>query len=98
MIAMISVFSVLANFVTSPPILFAIPVSNNAWPTINIFYADICFINLFFYMYTGYNGTIKRNVYGLYFSGKNQMEGEYRNVSDNYHIAVSCVHHYQFHP
>ena len=58
------------------------------------------FINLFFYMYTGYNGTIKRNVYGLYFSGENQnlMEGEYRNVSDNYHIAVSCVHHYQFHP
>ena len=36
MIAMISVFSVLANFVTSPPILFAIPVSNNAWPTTNM--------------------------------------------------------------
>ena len=56
----------------------------------------MCFINLFFYMYTGYNGTIKRNVYGLYFSGENQnlMEGEYRNVSDNYHIAVSCVHHH----
>ena len=39
-------------------------------------------------MYTSYNKIIKRNVYGLYFSGKNQMEGEYRNVSDNYHIAV----------
>ena len=36
MIAMISVFSVLANFVTRPPILFAIPVSNNAWPTTNM--------------------------------------------------------------
>ena len=32
------------------------------------------------------------------FQEKNQMEGEYRNVSDNYNIAVSCVHHYQFHP
>ena len=60
----------------------------------------MCFINLFFYMYTSYNKIIKRNVYGLYFSGenKNLMEGEYRNVSDNYNIAVSCVHHYQFHP
>ncbi len=36
MIAMISVFSVLANLVTSPPILFAIPVSNSAWPTTNM--------------------------------------------------------------
>jgi len=33
---MISILSVLANFVTIPPILFAIPVSNNAPPTINI--------------------------------------------------------------
>ena len=32
------------------------------------------------------------------FQEKTKMEGEYRNVSDNYHIAVSCVHHYQFHP
>ena len=36
MIAMISVFSVLANLVTRPPILFAIPVSNSACPTTNI--------------------------------------------------------------
>ena len=35
-IAMISVRSVLANFVTIPPILFAIPVSNNACPTTNM--------------------------------------------------------------
>ena len=36
MIAMISCLSVLAKCVTTPPILFAIPVSNNAPPTINI--------------------------------------------------------------
>lgn len=56
----------------------------------------MCFINLFFYMYTSYNKVIKRNVYGLYFSGENKtlVKGEYRNVSDNYHIAVSCVHHH----
>ena len=35
-IAMISCLSVLAKCVTTPPILFAIPVSNNAPPTINI--------------------------------------------------------------
>ena len=33
---MTSVFSVLANLVTIPPILFAMPVSNNACPTTNI--------------------------------------------------------------
>lgn len=36
MIAMINVLSVLANLVTRPPILFAIPVSNSAWPTTNM--------------------------------------------------------------
>ena len=36
MIATISIRSVLANRVTMPPILFAIPVSNNAPPTMNI--------------------------------------------------------------
>ena len=36
MMAMISIFSVFANFVTIPPILFAMPVSKNAPPTINI--------------------------------------------------------------
>ena len=36
MMAMISMRSVFANFVTIPPILFAIPVSKNAPPTINI--------------------------------------------------------------
>ena len=36
MIATISIRSVFANFVTIPPILFAIPVSNNAPPTMNI--------------------------------------------------------------
>ena len=36
MIAIISCFSLLAKCVTTPPILLAIPVSNNAPPTINI--------------------------------------------------------------
>ena len=36
MIAMISCLSVLAKCVTTPPILFAIPVSNSAPPTMNI--------------------------------------------------------------
>ena len=35
-IAMISILSVFANFVTIPPILFAMPVSNNAPPTMNM--------------------------------------------------------------
>lgn len=42
--------------------------------TINIFYVDICFVNLFFCMYTSYNKIIKRNVYGLYFSGKTKWK------------------------
>jgi len=36
MIAIISILSVFANFVTIPPILFAMPVSNNAPPTMNM--------------------------------------------------------------
>ena len=36
MMATISIRSVLANFVTTPPILFAMPVSKNAPPTINM--------------------------------------------------------------
>lgn len=41
--------------------------------TINIFMR--IYVSLIcFYMYTGYNGTIKRNVYGLYFSGKTKWK------------------------